>query len=280
MGYIDTTGLNRYGDTRKWVHGLFEVDAGGRAGYYVDYTIMLLILANVVAVSLETVDPIYAAYGREFYAFEVISVSIFTVEYVGRLWASIEHPEYDHPVRGRLQYALSPYMLVDLLAILPFFFAAVVDLRFLRALRLIRFLRLLKLARYSESLRLFVRAVRLKRGELVITSIVGVVLLLVASSGMYFAERSAQPEAFSSIPAALWWGVVTLTTVGYGDVTPVTPLGQFLGAAVAITGIGLFALPASIMASGFVEAARERTTMCPHCGGEILEEELDSESLE
>ena len=265
-----------YRRTRHWVHGLFEVGTGGRLGWYVDYVIVTLIVLNVISVMLETVDPLYAAYGREFFAFEAISVVIFTVEYLGRLWAATEHPDYTHPVWGRLRYAVSPYMIIDLLAILPFFLGAIIDLRFLRALRLLRFLRLLKLTRYSESMQLFARALRLKREELVITSIVGVILLLVASSGMYFAERTAQPETFSSIPAALWWGVITLTTVGYGDVTPVTPLGQVLGAMVAVVGIGLFALPASILASGFIEAARGQTVRCPHCREEILEENLEN----
>ena len=264
-----------YHDNRHWVHGLFKVGAGGRLGWYMDYFIILLIVANVLAVMLETVDPVYAAYGKELFAFEVISVVIFTVEYFGRLWSAVEHPDYRHPIRGRIRYAVSPYMLIDLVAILPFYVGLVGDYRFLRALRLFRFLRLLKLTRYSESLRLFLRAVRLKREELVITSIVGAILLLVASSGMYFVEHTAQPEEFSSIPATLWWGVVTLTTVGYGDVHPVTPLGKAIGAFVAVLGVGLFALPASILASGFIEAARERTISCPHCRETILKEDLE-----
>lgn len=265
-----------YRQTRHWVHELFEVKGGGRLGWYVDYVIVALIVLNVVAVMLETMDPLYTAYGREFFVFEAISVAIFTVEYVGRLWAATEHPDYRHPLWGRLRYATSPYMLIDLLAIVPFFLGAIVDLRFLRALRLLRFLRLLKLTRYSESLQLFMRALRLKREELILTSIVGTILLLVSSSGMYFAERSAQPEVFSSIPAALWWGVITLTTVGYGDVTPVTPVGKAVGIVVAIIGIGIFALPASILASGFIEAARGQTVQCPHCREEILEENLEA----
>lgn len=264
-----------YHDTRHWVHGLFKVGAGGRQGGFVDSFIMILIILNVIIVMLETVDHLYAAYTREFFLVEVVSVLIFSVEYVSRVWSATAHPDYSHPVWGRLQYATSPYMVIDLLAILPFFVGAIIDLRFLRALRLLRFLRLLKLTRYSESLQMFIQALRLKREELVITSIVGVILLLVASSMMYFAERGAQPDEFSSIPAALWWGVITLTTVGYGDVTPVTPIGRLLGAGVAILGIGLFALPASILASGFIEAARGELVQCPHCGEDILEEDLD-----
>lgn len=265
----------RVGDTRHWVHGLFEVGAGGRLGWYIDYFIMILIISNVIAVMLETVDWLYAVYAPEFYIFEVVSVAIFSVEYLSRLWASTEHPQYSHPVWGRLQYAVSPYMLIDLLAILPFMIGLFVDFRFLRALRLLRFLRVLKLARYSRSLQLFIRAIRLKREELVISSIVGTILLLVSSSLMYFVERSAQPEQFSSIPASLYWGVMTLTTVGYGDVTPVTIVGKALGMIVAITGIGMFALPASLMASGFIEVAKGRTRRCPHCKEEILESDLE-----
>lgn len=275
MAYRGLPRSVKYNHTKHWVHQLFEVGAGGRAGFYVDYAIMLLIIANVIAVMLETVDPLFAAFGREFYLFEVASVAIFTVEYLGRLWAATEHSEYSHPLWGRLRYAVSPYMIIDLLAVLPFYMAALIDLRFLRALRLFRFLRLLKLTRYSESLKLFVRAIRMKRDELIITSVVGTIVLLVSTSMMYFAERAAQPEVFTSIPMTLYWGVITLTTVGYGDVTPVTPLGQALGMVVAITGIGIFALPASIMASGFIEAARDRTMRCPHCRGQILAEDLE-----
>lgn len=264
-----------YRETRGWVHALFKVGAGGRSGGFVDHLIMVLIVLNVLAVMLETVDSVYAEYATEFYWFEASSVVIFSVEYISRLWSATEHPDYQHPIWGRLRYAISPYMLIDLLAIVPFFFGAILDLRFLRALRLLRFLRLFKLARYSNSIQLFARVLRLKREELVITSVVGGIILLMSSSLMYFAERGGQPEEFSSIPASLWWGVITLTTVGYGDVTPVTIAGQVLGAVIAITGIGLFALPASILASGFIEAARGKTDHCPHCGEEILEEDLE-----
>ena len=236
---------------------------------------MGLIVLNVIAVMLETVDPLYDAYGYGFYGFEVLSVTIFSVEYLGRVWAAPEHPKYSHPVFGRLRFAATPYMIVDLLAILPFFLGAVVDLRSLRVLRLIRFLRLFKLARYSESVRLFVNAFKLKKTELVMTSVVGGVMLIAASSLMYFAEQSAQPEEFSSIPAALWWGVVTLTTVGYGDVHPETALGRVIGAVVAVIGIGIFALPASLLAAGFIEAAKGDTLTCPHCGDEILAEDVE-----
>lgn len=277
MGLRNRRGRSRghLRDTRHWVHGLFKVGAGGKLGWYVDYFIISLIVVNVLAVMLETVDPLYAAYRWEFLVFEAVSVAIFTGEYLGRIWSATEHTDYQRPIVGRLQYAMSPFMLIDLLAILPFFVGAFIDFRFLRAIRLMRFLRLLKLTRYSKSLRLLITAVRLKREELAITSVIGTILLLISASLMYFAERGAQPEEFSSIPAALWWGVVTLTTVGYGDVTPETTIGRVIGMGVAVVGIGLFALPASILASGFIEAARGRFVRCPHCKKEILEENLE-----
>jgi voltage-gated potassium channel len=266
--------MSRYRDSRAWAHRIFEVGAGGRLGYYIDTAILVLIVLNVLAVMLETVDPLYEAYGREFYGFELLSVVVFSTEYLGRLWAATEHPEYDHWLWGRLRFAATPYMIVDLLAIVPFFLGAIVDLRFLRAIRLLRFLRLFKLARYDDSMALFTDVIRRKKSDLVVTFSATGLLLLLASSVMYFIENEAQPEAFPSIPETLWWGVITLTTVGYGDVHPVTPLGQLFGAVVAVLGIGLFALPASILASGFIEAAGVdesdvELAYCPCCGEDL-----------
>ncbi|MCZ7662877.1 MAG: potassium channel family protein [Thermoleophilia bacterium] len=161
-----------------------------------------------------------------------------------------------------------------ILAIFPFYVGVGrLDLRFLRALRLFRLLRVLKLARYSESLALLGRVFRAKKEELVVTLCAVLFLLFLASSFIYYVEHEAQPEAFSSIPAAMWWGVATLTTVGYGDVYPVTVAGKVLGAIVAMLGIGLFALPAGILASGFADEMRRKrtdeTAMCPHCGRQI-----------
>lgn len=157
--------------------------------------------------------------------------------------------------------------MIDLLAIAPFYVGTAVfafDLRVLRALRLFQFLRLLKLVRYSEAMQRFGRVAARKRDDLVLSTAGSSLLLVVASSLMYFVERDAQPETFSSIPATLWWGVVTLTTVGYGNVYPVTTAGKLLGGVVAVLGVGLFALPASILASGFIEEGSE-PRRCPHC---------------
>jgi voltage-gated potassium channel len=168
-------------------------------------------------------------------------------------------------------------MIIDLIAILPFYLPLLLpfDLRVIRAFRLFRLLRVLKLSRYSESMRVLGNVILSKKEELFICIFTGLVLLIVSSSVMYFIESEAQPEKFSNIPEAMWWGVATLTTVGYGDIYPVTPLGRIIGAMVSILGIGMFALPAGILASGFAEEIRrtherdERDIVCPHCGMEI-----------
>lgn len=239
------------------MYELFEPRLGGRAGRVVDWAILLLIAVNVTAVMLETVDPIYERFTRGFHWLEVVPVAIFTVEYLARIWSAVEAAEYRHSVRGRLRFALKFLIVIDLLAILPFYLAALgigLDLRFLRALRLVRLFRMLKLARYSAALERFVEVLRDRREKLVIAFSANLVLLMVASSAMYLVEHPAQPDAFPSIPETMWWGVITLTTVGYGDVVPVTPLGQLVGAVVAILGIGMFALPAALIATGFAAA--------------------------
>jgi len=251
---------------------VLEADTGeGGLGRAIDVFILGLIVANVVAVILETVAAVRETVGRGFQYFEWFSVVVFTIEYLLRLWSCTASPRFERPVAGRLRFALSPMALVDLAAILPTYVPMLipVDLRVLRILRLMRLGRMLKLARYSESFSLLGGVLRAKRAELGVTGFAGGVLLLLASSLMYFVENAAQPEAFSSIPAALWWGVSTLTTVGYGDIYPVTSLGKVLGGVIGVLGVGLFALPAGILAGGFAEALqkpRAPVPTCPHCG--------------
>lgn len=265
-----------YRTARRNTSELLEANEGGELGRAIDWFIMILIAVNVAAVMLQTVDPVGTDYAEYFYLFEAFSVAIFTVEYVGRVWSAVEYDGYDDPVTGRIEFAGRPLLVIDFLAIVPFYLTGLgvaSDLRFLRALRLIRILRLLKLARYSESLQAFGFVLREKKPDLLITLFANVILLVIASSAMYHVESHAQPDAFASIPETMWWGIATLTTVGYGDVTPVTPLGQFLGAITAILGIGLFALPASILAAGFIEATGSGRHECPECGAEIDPEE-------
>jgi voltage-gated potassium channel len=198
---------------------------------------------------------------------------IFTVEYILRLWTCTINIRFKKPVIGRLGFAATPMSIIDLMAILPFYMPMLIfDLRFVRVLRLFRLFRLFKLGRYSESLKKFGNVLKSKREELGITVFIVTMLLIFASSVMYHFENEAQPVAFSSIPKAMWWSVATLTTVGYGDVYPVTNIGKLFGSIIAILGVGMVALPAGILASGFAEEIKNKEKgqiICPHCGKNI-----------
>ncbi|MEM9304162.1 MAG: cyclic nucleotide-gated ion channel [Pseudomonadota bacterium] len=235
---------------------LFEIleggDAADRVARAFNQFMIVLILLNVGMVVLESMPAMRARFAPVFFAFELFSVAVFSIEYALRLAVITEHPQprFRDPVRGRIRFALTPLAIIDLLAILPFFLGAfgLTDLRFLRAFRL---LRLLKLARYFPALRTLGNVLAAQRRALLSASVVMLFMLVVCSSVMYLIERDHQPDAFGSIPAAMWWGIATLTTVGYGDVVPVTPLGRIMGTFIAMFGIGMFALPAAMLASGF-----------------------------
>ena len=270
---------------RQRVWELLDVSEDPQSGVadwdWVDVILLVLILLNVVAVILETVKSFQLRFGTAFRVFEVISVGVFSVEYAARIWACTADPRYRQPIIGRLRYVSGFDGVVDLLAILPFYItlalpAAALDLRILRVLRLLRFARVLKLGRYSDSLGRMKRVIGARRGDLgVALAAVGVVLIL-ASSAIYYVEVDTQPDVFTSIPAAMWWGISALTTVGYGDITPVTPLGKFLGGIIQLLGIAIFALPAGIIAAGYEEESRRNAPgpgICKSCG-----RPLDAES--
>lgn len=252
---------------------------GDRLSYGFDVAIRALIALNILAVVLETVPGIRTGAGGVFLWFEWFSVAVFTIEYLLRVWSATASERYGHPVLGRLRFALTPLALIDLLAVLPAYLTAVgVDLRVLRGARLFRLFRILKIARYSRALRTLGRVFRRKRAELLTTLAVVGFVLLIASTIMYYAEHAAQPETFSSIPRAMWWGVVTLTTVGYGDMIPVTALGRLMSGVFAVTALLLIAVPTAILGSGFLEEfgaedrGRERgegAVDCPCCGAPL-----------
>lgn len=241
---------------------------GDRASKAFDLFIVVLILLNVAAMILQTIDSVYSAAKAFFYWFEVVSVLIFTIEYALRIWSCTADRSITSPVLGRVRYALRPLLLIDLFAILPFYLPVVLlDLRSLRAFRLMRLARLAKLGRYSAALQTLGRVLLAKKAELVVSISFMAVLILVSSSLMYYAEHEAQPEKFSSIPAAMWWAIATLTTVGYGDVFPITASGKILASVIAVLGIGMFALPTGILGAAFVDEFGSRNkSYCPHCG--------------
>jgi voltage-gated potassium channel len=259
-------------------HRVWEIvepaKAGDKLSHAFDIFLITLILLNVSAVIIGSVQSVQRAYGPWFYAFEVLSVAIFTVEYIARIWSCSVTKEYQNPLTGRLHFAVKPFPIIDLIAILPFYLPFVgVDLRVMRALRIVRLLRILKLARYTRAMTAIRHAIVSKKEELILTTVVLFLLLVISSSLMYYVEHDAQPEAFPDIPAAMWWAVVTLTTVGYGDVFPVTTIGKALAAIIAVLGIGMVALPTGILGASFVEAIehskeKDNKKACPHCGKE------------
>ncbi|MEO5945922.1 MAG: ion transporter [Chitinophagaceae bacterium] len=293
-----------YKATKKKVHGLLHPEIVGdeRWDKIINVFIIVLIILNVLAVMLETVPSLHDEYyeKRFFHYFDLVSVIIFTVEYVLRVWSSNHDPRYKHSIWGRIKYMLSPAALIDVLAILPFYLHAIVgfDLRVLRILRLMRFFRLFRLTSYMKSVHMISNVFKKRANELVLSFILVIFLVIIASCAIYFAEhdpqmqaeqqltsgqqqqpntpREEQPEEiskFTSIPATVWWAVVTLTTTGYGDMIPVTPLGKAMAVVIMLTGVAFFALPAGIITAGFLEEFRitrtKKTHKCPSCGEDL-----------
>lgn len=242
--------------------------------------IFLLIILNVVAIIVESFPDIESRYRHFFYLFEVVSVVIFSVEYLIRIWlAPLRYPELAAGA-ARWKFITSTYGLIDLFAILPFYLPYLVTLdgRLLRILRLLRIVRVFKLNRYSRSMQLVGDVFREVKNDLIVTLMVCLMLLLVASSIMFYLEHDAQPTRFTTILDSFWWAVATLTTVGYGDIYPITGWGKLISGFIAILGIGLVALPAAILSSAFILKLNERKSennkkdlYCPHCGKRIDE---------
>lgn len=232
-----------------------------------------LIVLNTIAVILETVESIQIQYKFLFYCFEIISVIIFTLEYILRLWSITAARKYSHPNWGRIKFIFSSSSLIDLLAILPFYLPMIIgfDLRFIRILRLFRLVRIFKISRYMKATTMIANVFKEKKEELLITLMLIFFLIIIVSTIMFYVEHESQPEKYSSIPETMWWSVATLTTVGYGDLYPITILGKTLASIIAILGIGMVALPAGILASGFSDELKKVKVPkhCPHCDKEI-----------
>jgi len=239
---------------RSQVAYLLQVsgDEGHALGRLIDRLLITLIALNVLATILESIPSMARLYELPFYAFEVFSVAVFSIEYLLRVWSCVDLPcgRYKHPVFGRIRYLFSLLALIDLLAILPFylFFFMQIDLRFLRILRL---LRVLKLTRYSGAFVALNQVLKDQARSIVAAFTLLLMMLVLAAAAMHIVERDVQPAAFGSIPHAMWWALVTLTTVGYGDVVPVTALGKVIAGFVAVIGVCMAALPAGLLASGF-----------------------------
>ena len=257
---------------------------GDPTSQVVDTLLIVLIVLNCAAIVVESFD-IGLSLQTWLRRFEALSVIIFSGEYLLRWWTADRLYPGLHPMLARLRFMVSAMGVIDLLAVAPFYlpFIFPFDLRFLRMLRIVRFLRLMKLTRYSDSLQLMAKVLRERKDELAVTVFLTSLVLLVASTLMYYIEHEVQPQAFPDILSALWWAVATLTTIGYGDVYPLTGWGRLLSGVIAIAGIGLVALPTGIVSSGFIQQLGRRRRRrapatprrCPHCG-ELLDETAEA----
>lgn len=245
---------------KQRVFNLVELSEEKKTGsWYFDIFIISLILLSCLAIVLESISSLRIQYSDLFNKFELFCVVVFTTEYILRIYSITESDKFKGAITGRIKYSLTAYALIDLFAILPFYVAHFFsDGMFLRVLRLLRFIRLLKIFRFLNSLTIIDDVIRAKKDELIISFIIILKVLFISSTIMYYCENTAQPDKFSSIPETMWWAMMTLTTVGYGDVVPVTVAGKVISAIISLIGICLFALPTAILASGFSEEIQNR----------------------
>ncbi len=266
-----------YFSVKKKVHELLDPEMNTGWGKFVNYCIVTLIILNTIAVIFETVDEFNHHYHYYLRVFDLISLVFFTLEYLLRLWSCNVRPKFRHSVFGRLRYMFTLTALIDLIAIFPFYMPFILgtDMRFARTLRIMLFFRFLKLGRYMSASKVIVRVIKNKKEELLVSMFLFLFLIMIASCLMYYTEHIAQPDKFTNIPQTMWWSVCTLTTVGYGDLYPITVLGKILTGVIILFGIGMLALPTGILASGFSEEfnkKKHRSQYCHHCGEKIHEE--------
>jgi len=238
---------------------LEATQADDRIAEAVNIFLLVLVVLNVAAVVLETVDSIYEANKIFFHYFSDISIIIFTIEYLLRIWSCDMDPHYRSPILGRIKYALTPLALIDLLVIMPLYItlAFPTDHKLLRSLRILWTFRLLKLHRYSDSLQTIMDVIRAQKNELAMSFTAIIFFMVLSSTVVFFLEHDAQPKEFPSIPATMWWAVLTMTTIGE-DIYPVTTAGKVVGGLIIILGVATFALPTSILTSGFVDELQRR----------------------
>ena len=233
-------------DFRAYLNSVLE-DSTDEKGATFDYIIQGLILLSIVSFSISTLPDLDSQIYEVLDVVERITVVIFSMEYVLRIFAA----------KNRLKYAFSFYGIIDLLAIAPFYFNWFFDLRFIRVFRLLRLFRVLKLLRYHKAINRFHVAFRYVKEEIILFLIISVILIFVTSAGIYFFEHEAQPEIFKSVFHSTWWAMVTLTTVGYGDVYPITVGGKIFTFFVLMIGIGFITVPAGLVATALTKARKD-----------------------
>ncbi len=250
----------RRASLRRWLYELLEPSPfDDWTAVFVNRAIMALVLVNLIAVVLQSEPDLDARYGGWFFGLELISLVVFTLEYAARFWVADEHPAYRglSPWRAGMRYARSPEGLIDLVAVLPFWlaFAFPTDLRVLLVLRVVRFL---KLARYSPAMRSLLDALYAERRALFGCFVILLGTALIAASVMHLVERQAQPDKFGTVGESLWWAIVTLGTIGYGDAIPITAAGRVVASLTIFSGLIMIALPVGIVATAFASEVHRR----------------------
>ena len=245
--------LNRERTFRQKIHALmFESAYGGKLKGFFDVFIGVWVLISVLAVVMETVASVTYLINIEFVILDTIAVAIFTLEFMMRIYSSVEEPGHRNPLTGRIKQFTNPSTFIDFLAILPFFLEAlmshVLDLRFLRIFRLAR---LLKLTRGSDATATLFKVIKREWPVMSAAAFIMILLIILTASLGYLVEHAAQPEKFENIPTAIYWAVITLASVGYGDISPITPIGRVITVIMSLLGIGIFAIPAGLLASAF-----------------------------
>jgi voltage-gated potassium channel Kch len=256
--------LNQGRTFRQKMHALvFPSDYGGSLQSIFDTFIMMWVIVSVIAVILESVEAVHYILNMQFIILDSIAVGIFTLEYWMRLYCCVEEPGHQHPFIGRFKHAKQTTSVIDFLAVLPFFLEIFLhhlfDLRFLRVFRL---LRLLKLTRYTGATTTLTKVIAREWPVLVASAFIMLLLVILTASLGYLFEHDAQPDKFENIPQSIYWAVITLASVGYGDISPVTPMGRMMTIILALLGIGIFAIPAALLSSAFTDQLRiERETL-------------------
>lgn len=250
--------INRGRTFRQKVHALvWPSEHGGKLHEYFDSFIVVWVVISVIAVILESVESIHFILNLEFIILDSVAVAIFTTEYLLRIFSVVEEPGMKGAISGRLRFARSGSALIDLLAILPFFLEVLlhhlIDLRFLRVFRMMR---LLKLSRYTGATKTLVIVVKREWPVLMASAFIMLLLVVLTASLGYLFEHEAQPDKFENIPQSIYWAVITLASVGYGDISPITPAGRAMTIVLALLGIGIFAIPAALLSSAFSDQLR------------------------
>lgn len=263
--------------TRRKVYALLNPeDHHSSTSKWVNYFLIALIIANLAAISLQTISSLDQSYAHQFLYFEIFSVAVFSIEFLLRLWTAPERPDY----QGRRRFLGKFDSVIDILSILPLYLSLLFGLE-LRSLIALRLLRLLKLIRYFSPLIMLAQVVKAEARAFMAAIFVLLILVFIAAGGIYFFEREVQPEAFGSIPAAMWWATVTLTTLGYGDIVPITVGGKIFAALMTVLSLGAVALPAGMLASRFSEELHRRKQDYSRLVKELQSDgNLDSQDME